>query len=221
MAIELGEALYAAAARPLRGKRGRCRRGRRLCRRPPRSATFRSRRPASGSKRPGHVVWIGLYEPSAELLRRVQKQFDLHEMAIEDAEQAHQRPKIEQYGEALFIVARTAQLDEGPHRLRRDASLRRARLYRLGPPRRLHLLLGGAPASRSLPDRACERRGLHPLRHPRFHRRQLHAGDRGGARRDRRDRGQGLFRGARRRRRSSGSTCSGAIFCVCGTPPCR
>ena len=64
-------------------------------------------------KRPGHVVWIGLYEPSGELLRRVQKQFDLHEMAIEDAEQAHQRPKIEQYGEALFIVARTAQLEKG------------------------------------------------------------------------------------------------------------
>jgi len=65
------------------------------------------------SKRPGHVVWIGLYEPTAELLRRVQNQFDLHEMAIEDAEQAHQRPKLEQYGEALFIVARTAQLDKG------------------------------------------------------------------------------------------------------------
>lgn len=62
------------------------------------------------AKRPGHVVWIGLYEPSPELLRRVQKEFDLHEMAIEDAEQPHQRPKLEQYGEALFIVARTAQL---------------------------------------------------------------------------------------------------------------
>jgi magnesium transporter len=65
------------------------------------------------AKRPGYVVWIGLYEPSPELLRRLQKQFDLHEMAIEDAEQPHQRPKIEQYGEALFIVARTAQLVEG------------------------------------------------------------------------------------------------------------
>ena len=65
------------------------------------------------SKRPGHVVWIGLYEPSGELLRRVQKQFDLHELAIEDAEQAHQRPKVEQYGEALFIVARTAQMEKG------------------------------------------------------------------------------------------------------------
>ena len=61
----------------------------------------------------GHVVWIGLWEPSAELLRRVQLQFHLHELAIEDAEHAHQRPKLEQYGEALFVVARTAQLEEG------------------------------------------------------------------------------------------------------------
>ena len=43
----------------------------------------------------------------------MQQQFGLHDMAIEDAEQPHQRPKIEQYGEALFIVARTAQLVDG------------------------------------------------------------------------------------------------------------
>ena len=65
------------------------------------------------SKRPGHVVWIGLWEPSAELLERVQAQLGLHYLAIEDAGKAHQYPKIEQYGEALFIVARTAQLVEG------------------------------------------------------------------------------------------------------------
>jgi magnesium transporter len=61
------------------------------------------------SKRPGHVVWIGLWEPSTELLERVQAQLGLHDLAIEDAAKAHQHPKIEQYGEALFIVARTAQ----------------------------------------------------------------------------------------------------------------
>ena len=58
----------------------------------------------------GHVVWIGLLEPSGELLRRVKVEFRLHDLAIEDAEHAHQRPKLEQYGDALFIVARTAQL---------------------------------------------------------------------------------------------------------------
>ena len=64
-------------------------------------------------QRPGHVVWIGLLEPSEELLRRVQVQFDLHPLAIEDAGMAHQQPKIEQYGKALFIVARTAQIVSG------------------------------------------------------------------------------------------------------------
>jgi magnesium transporter len=65
------------------------------------------------SKRPGHVVWIGLLEPSVDLLQRVQEQLGLHYLAIEDASKAHQHPKIEQYGEALFIVARTAQLIDG------------------------------------------------------------------------------------------------------------
>jgi magnesium transporter len=62
------------------------------------------------AKRPGHLVWIGLFEPSYELLARVQAQFDLHPLAIEDAGKAHQHPKLEQYGEALFVVARTAQM---------------------------------------------------------------------------------------------------------------
>jgi magnesium transporter len=68
---------------------------------------------SSWRAKPGHVVWIGLYEPNLALLTSVQKQFDLHDLAIEDANQAHQRPKIEQYGDGLFIVARTAQLIDG------------------------------------------------------------------------------------------------------------
>ena len=62
------------------------------------------------NSRPGHVVWIGLLEPSDDVLRLVQRQFGLHDLAIEDAHKAHQRPKMEQYGDGLFIVARTAQL---------------------------------------------------------------------------------------------------------------
>jgi magnesium transporter len=65
------------------------------------------------SRRPSHVVWIGLHEPSNELLRRVQAQLSLHDLAIEDAGKAHQRPKLEQYGDALFVVARTAQIVGG------------------------------------------------------------------------------------------------------------
>jgi len=65
------------------------------------------------ARRPGHVVWIGLYEPSPQLLDRVRRQFDLHPLAIEDAFKAHQFPKLEQYGESLFLVARTAQMQDG------------------------------------------------------------------------------------------------------------
>ena len=54
-------------------------------------------------------VWLGLYEPDEELLQRVQKEFGLHDLAIEDAHNAHQRPKLEQYEDSLFIVLRTVQ----------------------------------------------------------------------------------------------------------------
>ena len=58
-------------------------------------------------------VWIGLNEPSAEVMREVQKEFQLHDLAIEDALTAHQRPKLELYEESLFVVLRTAQLLPG------------------------------------------------------------------------------------------------------------
>ena len=64
------------------------------------------------AKKPDHVVWIGMLEPSDDLLEKVRVQFDLHPLAIEDASNAHQHPKVEQYGEALFVVARTAQMKE-------------------------------------------------------------------------------------------------------------
>ncbi len=58
-------------------------------------------------------VWIGLYEPGQDVLDRLQAEFGLHDLAIEDAGKAHQRPKIEPYGDSLFIVANTAQaIDE-------------------------------------------------------------------------------------------------------------
>ncbi len=54
-------------------------------------------------------VWIGLYSPKEETLQLVQQVFGLHELAIEDAHRAHQRPKVEIYGNSVFIVLRTAQ----------------------------------------------------------------------------------------------------------------
>ncbi|HYG38608.1 MAG TPA: magnesium/cobalt transporter CorA [Cytophagales bacterium] len=58
-------------------------------------------------------VWIGLHEPDEELLAKAQLEFGLHDLAIEDAHRAHQRPKIETYGDTLFIVLRTAQIVNG------------------------------------------------------------------------------------------------------------
>jgi magnesium transporter len=58
-------------------------------------------------------VWIGLNEPREEVLREVQKEFGLHDLAIEDALTAHQRPKLEMYDGSLFVVLRTAQLLPG------------------------------------------------------------------------------------------------------------
>jgi magnesium transporter len=63
--------------------------------------------------REGQFVWVGLHEPSEDILRDVQRQFGLHDLAIEDAHCAHQRPKFEVYGDAIFLVLHTAQLVEG------------------------------------------------------------------------------------------------------------
>lgn len=61
----------------------------------------------------GSFVWIGLFEPDRAVLATLQAEFALHDLAIEDAGKAHQRPKIEAYGDSLFIVANTAQaIDE-------------------------------------------------------------------------------------------------------------
>jgi magnesium transporter len=62
-----------------------------------------------GANRPSRFVWIGLHEPTEELLAQVQEEFGLHDLAVEDARNAHQRPKLEEYGHAIFVVLRTAQ----------------------------------------------------------------------------------------------------------------
>ena len=64
-------------------------------------------------KEPGTFVWLGIHEPDLALLRKVQAEFGLHDLAIEDALHAHQRPKLEIYGDSLFIVLETAQLVDG------------------------------------------------------------------------------------------------------------
>jgi magnesium transporter len=57
---------------------------------------------------PGTMAWIGLYRPSASQLFQVADEFGLHEVALEDAIVAHQRPKLERYDDILFVVLRAA-----------------------------------------------------------------------------------------------------------------
>lgn len=57
----------------------------------------------------GGMAWIGLYRPDERQLASLASEFDLHELAVEDAIQAHQRPKLERYGDTLFVVLRAAR----------------------------------------------------------------------------------------------------------------
>jgi magnesium transporter len=68
-------------------------------------------------ERTDHFVWLGLYEPGKEILGAVQQQFGLHDLAIEDAYNAHQRPKLELYEDSVFVVLRTAHLATSPRHL--------------------------------------------------------------------------------------------------------
>jgi magnesium transporter len=54
-------------------------------------------------------VWIGLLEPTESEFESVRREFDLHELAVEDAIKAHQRPKVEVYGDSLFVVLKTTR----------------------------------------------------------------------------------------------------------------
>jgi magnesium transporter len=54
--------------------------------------------------RPGCFVWVALRDASDEELAEMQRQFGLHELAVEDARHGHQRPKLEEYGDQIFVV---------------------------------------------------------------------------------------------------------------------
>ncbi|WP_445190779.1 magnesium/cobalt transporter CorA [Sphingomonas sp. Tas61C01] len=57
-------------------------------------------------------VWIGICDPTEEEMRTLQEKYDLHPLAVEDAVKADQLPKLDVYGDQLFVVARTAHLDD-------------------------------------------------------------------------------------------------------------
>ena len=58
---------------------------------------------------PGSFVWIGLHDATADEFDPIQREFDLHPLAVEDAAEAHQRPKLEVYGDMIFLVLKTAR----------------------------------------------------------------------------------------------------------------
>ncbi|MDQ4044723.1 MAG: magnesium/cobalt transporter CorA [Chloroflexota bacterium] len=73
----------------------------------PLSETYEACRAAGG------IAWIGLHRPTHEEFDQVADEFGLHELAVEDAVKAHQRPKLELFGDTLFLVLRAARyLDE-------------------------------------------------------------------------------------------------------------
>jgi magnesium transporter len=114
------------------------------------------------------IAWVGLYKPTEEEFAAVAREFGLHELAVEDAVKAHQRPKLERYGDTLFCVLLPARYDDaaesvefgevhvfaGPHfvvtvrhgeapdlaRVRRDMETR-PDLLRRGPVAILHAIM--------------------------------------------------------------------------------
>jgi magnesium transporter len=60
-------------------------------------------------EQPDGMAWIGLYQPAEAHLLAAAEEFGLHELAVEDAILAHQRPKLERYGDTLFVVLRAAR----------------------------------------------------------------------------------------------------------------
>jgi magnesium transporter len=71
--------------------------------------TFRELR-----EQPSGMAWIGLARPPESELLSLAEEFDLHPLSVEDAMEAHQRPKLERYGDTLFVVLRAARYLDAP-----------------------------------------------------------------------------------------------------------
>ena len=64
-------------------------------------------------KRPGCFVWVALKDATPDELTKMQQEFGLHDLAVEDARHGHQRPKIEEYDDTLFAVLQTVEVADG------------------------------------------------------------------------------------------------------------
>lgn len=72
---------------------------------------------AALAEHPDALAWIGLYRPDEALMETLAEAFDLHPLAVEDALHAHQRPKLERYGDTRFMVLRAAHYDDAAERI--------------------------------------------------------------------------------------------------------
>jgi len=63
--------------------------------------------------RPECFVWVALKDPGPGELAAMQHEFDLHELAVEDARHGHQRPKVEEYGDSIFAVLHMIEIENG------------------------------------------------------------------------------------------------------------
>lgn len=71
----------------------------------------------SSCRGPDRFAWVTLYEPTEEEFASVAEEFQLHELAVDDATQDHQRPKLERYGDCLFAVLKPARYLEDTKRI--------------------------------------------------------------------------------------------------------
>ncbi len=62
---------------------------------------------------PSCFVWVAMKDPQPEELKAMQEEFGLHDLAVEDAQRGHQRPKIEEYGDSLFMVLQLLDMHDG------------------------------------------------------------------------------------------------------------
>ena len=68
-------------------------------------------------KRPECFVWVALRDATPEELDKMKEEFSLHELAVEDARHGHQRPKLEEYGESVFVVMHLLEFNNGESNL--------------------------------------------------------------------------------------------------------
>src|SRR5688572_17143888 len=61
-------------------------------------------------KQPETFVWVALRDPGKEEIATMQEEFTLHELAVEDAERGHQRPKMEEYGDCVFVTVQILEI---------------------------------------------------------------------------------------------------------------